>query len=146
MRKLLTAAALLISAVTLHAQQNVVMIQVLDGYTGVAIARHAVSISLGATAADAQARSKPIHTYTDERGILLLPLPQGAPGWIQLWTGDMHPCEPHPEASSYSLAKAATTGVQTPNACSKLAVHPGPGHFVTYMREFTAAEHAALKH
>ena len=149
MRKIITtlaACALCLSTAPLAAQQSVVMLQVLDGFTGVAIARHPVSISLGATPAEAKARKNAQNTYTNERGILMLPLPQGAAGWIQVWTGDMHGCEPHPEAASYSLAKIAATGVQAPNICSHMSVRISPGHFVVYMRELTAAERAALHH
>jgi hypothetical protein len=146
-RILLFAAAMLLSAAPLAAQQSTYMIQVLDGYTGVAIARHAVSVSIGATPADAKARRNILHLYTDERGVLLMPpLPNSGPaGYLQLWTADMHACTPHPEAGAFSLAQISAKGLQAPNACSKMAVKPSPGHFVIFLREFTAAEHAALK-
>jgi hypothetical protein len=140
------ATTLALSAATLSAQQNLIMIQILDGYTGVAIARHAVSISLGATAAEARSRKNVQNTYTDQRGILMMPLPQGPPGWLQLWTSDMRTCELHPEADAFSLAKIVAIGVQAPNTCSKLSTRIGPGHFVIYMREFTNAEHVAMHH
>ncbi|HXB63054.1 MAG TPA: hypothetical protein VNU94_09430 [Acidobacteriaceae bacterium] len=130
---------------TLAAQQNVVMIQVLDGYSGVAIARHQVSIATGTTPAEVTARKNVQNTWTDERGVLMMPLPAGPTGWIQLWIGDMHSCELHPETDSFSLAKIAATGVQTPNKCSHMSVRISPGHFVIYQREFTAAEYAATK-
>jgi hypothetical protein len=132
-----------LSVTRLAAQQNTVMIQVLDGYTGVAIARHPVSISLGTTASDASARKNVQNTWTDERGILILPLPSGSTGWLQLWTSDMHPCDPHAATNSFSLAKISATGVQAPNACSKMAVKPSPGHFIIFLREFTSSERAA---
>jgi len=146
MRKLISASLLacaLLLTPTLHAQQNAIMIQVLDGYTGVAIARHAVFISIGPTPADAKARRNPIPTYTDERGILMLPLPSGAPGWLQLWTSDMHACDLHPETDAFSLAEITSKGVQALNKCGKMSVKIAPAHFVLYMREFTAAERAA---
>lgn len=148
MRKILftfTVIALALSAATLAAQQNLVMVQVLDGYTGVAIARHRVNLSIGATPVDAKARKSTMTYYTDARGVLMLPLPAGSTSWIQLWTTDMHTCELHPEADAFSLAKVATTGVQAPNICSKLSTKISSGHFVIYMREFTTAERAALK-
>jgi len=144
-RILLTAAALLFSAATLAAQQNLVMIQVLDGYTGVAIARHQVTLSIGAAPADAKARKSIMTYYTDARGVLMIPLPADSTGWLQLWTADMHTCELHPEDDAFSLAKIVSTGVQAPNICSKLSTRISPGHFVIYMREFTNAEHAAMK-
>jgi len=145
MRRIIIAG-LLLSAATLSAQQSSYMIQVLDGYTGVAIARHAVSVSIGATPADAKARKNILHLYTDQRGILLMPLPNtGAPGYIQLWTADMHACTPHPETDTFSLAQISAKGVQAPNSCGKMSVQPTAGHFVIFVREFTPAEYAAMR-
>ncbi len=144
-RILIPFIALLFSAAPLFAQQNLVMIQVLDGYTGVAIARHQVSLSIGATPADAKTRKSNMTYYTDARGVLMLPLPADSSGWLQLWTSDMHTCELHPEADAFSLAKIVSAGVQAPNICSKLSTKVSPSHFVIYMREFTNAEHAAMK-
>jgi hypothetical protein len=146
-RRILSLAAVaLLSATPLAAQQSTYMVQVLDGYTGVAIARHAVSVSIGATPADTKAHKNILHLYTDERGVLLMPLPNTGPaGYIQLWTADMHGCTLHPEADAFSLAQISVKGLQAPNACSKMAVKPTPGHFVIFLREFTAAEYAALK-
>jgi hypothetical protein len=146
MRRIFIPFIALLLTAPLAAQQNLVMIQVLDGYTGVAIARHQVTISLGATSAEAVSRKNVQNTFTDQRGILMMPLPQGPPGWLQLWTFDMHTCELHPEADAFSLAKIVSAGVQAPNICSKLSTRISPGHFVIYMREFTNAEHAAMHH
>ena len=144
-RIILFAAAALLATTPLMAQSSY-MVQVLDGYTGVAIARHAVSVSIGTTPADTKARKNILHLYTDERGVLLMPLPNSGPtGYIQLWTGDMHACTPHPEDDAFSLAQISSKGLQAPNTCSKMAVKPTPGHFVIFLREFTAAEYAAIK-
>jgi len=141
---LLIGICMILSAARLDAQQNAVMIQVLDGYTGVAIARHAVSISLGTTAADAAAHKNVQNTFTDERGILMLPLSSGPTGWLQLWTADMHSCDPHAATNSFSLAKISGTGVQAPNSCSTMAVKPSACHLIIFLREFTPAERAAM--
>ena len=148
MRKLIStsllACAFFFSAASLHAQQNAIMIQVLDGYTGVSIARHPVFVSIGATPEEAKARKNILSLWTEQRGILMLPLTNPT-GWIQLWTADMHACEPHPEANAFSLAQISTKGLQTPNKCSSLSTQIGPGHFIVYMRELTPAERAATK-
>ena len=148
MRKLISliaAASFSLIPVPLRAQQNTIMIQVLDGYTGVAIARHAVFISIGPTPADAKARRNPIPTYTDERGILLMQLPSGPPGFIQLWTDDMHTCTLHPETDAFSLAEISSKGLQAPNKCGKMSVQIAPAHFIIFLRELTPAERAAAK-
>jgi hypothetical protein len=146
-RQILSFAAAALLAAAPLAAQSTYMVQVLDGYTGVAIARHGISVSIGATSAETTARKNILHLYTDERGVLLMPLPNSGPaGYIQLWTSDMHACTPHPEADAFSLAQISSKGLQAPNTCSKMAVKPTPGHFVIFLRELTPAEYAATHH
>ena len=148
MRKLISliaAASFSLIPVPLRAQQNTIMIQVLDGYTGVAIANHSVAIATGVTPADVKARKNIQHIKTDQRGILLMQLPSGPPGFIQLWTDDMHTCTLHPETDAFSLAEISSKGLQAPNKCGKMSVQIAPAHFIIFLRELTPAERAAAK-
>jgi hypothetical protein len=140
------AAALCLSPSPLRAQQSDIIIQMMMGRSGVAVPRHLITVATGATPAEVRARKHTVNYYTDARGIVTLPLSAVGTGYIQVTIADMHACELHPETASYSLAEIVAKGVMVPNKCPNAwTVKPAPNHLAVFVREFTPAEHAALK-
>jgi hypothetical protein len=140
---LFTACTLLFSPATLRAQQSTIMLQIVDGYTGVAIATHPISIAIGATPAEVQSRKNTIERTTDARGVLILTLPSASAAWLQVWVDNMHACTPHPETQSFSLAQIAAKGLQTPNKCSPMQLRLSPAHLSVYVRELSPSERSS---
>jgi hypothetical protein len=144
---MLAACTLCFSAPTLSAQQpGAIIIQMMMGRSGVAVPRHLITVITGATPVEVRARKNSVNYYTDARGIITLPLSAVGTGYIQVTIADMHPCELHPETASYSVTEIVAKGVMVPNKCPDAwTVKPTPNHLAVFVREFTPAEHAALK-
>ena len=116
------------------AQDNGIVIQVLDGKNGKPIANEHLVIFTAASAEEIKQHKNHLEARTDAKGIATLALDTRASSQIQVWV-DWHVlCQEGPNSNSYSVEDILKGGLTTPNNCGTVEQPVAPNHFVVFAR------------
>ena len=125
---------LLFAAQLSVANENPIVIDLVDGRTGKPIPNEHILVFQGSTQKDVRAEKSHKNLQADTNGTAILTLDGPSVLRIQVWVDGYVLCQDTPNSKSYSVQKIRETGLNAPNNCSSMTRENAPNHFAVYVR------------
>jgi hypothetical protein len=135
-------AVIIAAGFTAMAQDNRIVIHVIDGRNGKPVPNEHLLIFQGASSDDIREHRSHLDLQTDADGIALLPT--DAMAQIQIWVDWHKVCQSSSSNSIFSLEEIKKSGVATPNSCGSIARKLAPNHFYIFTRPLSFWEKMRL--
>jgi hypothetical protein len=116
------------------AQDNRIVVQVVDGRNGKPLANQHLLVFAGESPEGVRLQKEHFQLVTDNDGLADLPIASGTVQWIQVWPDWHILCQKTPNREAFSVTEILSTGLSTPNACGSVRQELRPGHFVVFAR------------
>jgi len=124
------------------AQDNRIVIHLIDGRNGKPISNEHLLVFQGASTEDIKEHRSHLDLQTDANGIAFLPadaMPQ-----IQVWPDWYKICRSASSNSIFSLEEIKKNGAATPNSCGSTTMKLVPNHFYIFARPLSFWEKMRL--
>ena len=118
------------------AQNDRVIIQVVNGRTGKLLAKQRLLLFVGGSPEAVRQHYNHYELFTDkvgQAGLILEPQMQR----LQVWVDFHILCQKEPNFRSFSVATIMSTGLSTPNSCGSVSKKAKPGRLVVFARPAT---------
>jgi hypothetical protein len=127
-------AGLLGMGVLAMAQENHIIVQVVDGRNGKPIANEHLVVFVGESPESVRELNRNFELVTNKEGLADLTIATHDIQWIQV-SADWHVlCQSDPNSKSFSVGEILSTGLSTPNTGGSMTQKLTPGHFVVFAR------------
>jgi hypothetical protein len=135
-------AVIIAAGFTAMAQDNRIVIHLIDGRNGKPVSNEHLLIFQGASPEDIKEHRSHLDLQTDANGIAFLPtdaMPQ-----IQVWPDWHKICRSAASNSIFSLEEIKKNGAATPNSCGSTTMKLVPNHFYIFARPLNFREKMRL--